>query len=235
MNTETLEAVLWDMDGTIIDSEPQWLHAELAMLEKYEIPMTQQIHDRLVGSGLWNAAEFFRQLGVDMTADEIVAEWVASVAEQMKHDAPQWRPGARELLESLRQRSIPCALVTMSVRSLADEVIALLPAGTFRAVVTGDEVEHEKPHPQPYLLGAAALGVPIERCIALEDSPAGLGSASSAGAVAIGIPNLLPLDATPAHHLLPTLDGVDADALQALFSRMRGASNESGAEAVVNP
>lgn len=222
MNADTLAAVLWDMDGTLVDTEPLWLRAELAMLDRFGIEFTQELRDSLVGSGLSQAAERFRALGVSMTVDEIVAEWVAEVSRGISAGEFEWRPGARELLDSLRDSGVPCALVTMSTRSLADSIVALLPSGAFTAVIAGDEVAHEKPHPEPYLLGAAALGVPIGRCVALEDSPTGLRSASTAGAVAIGIPNLLSLDTAPSHDIVHTLAGIDAHALAQRYSELSG-------------
>lgn len=217
-----LSAVLWDLDGTIIDSEPLWLAAEQAMLDRFGIPLTAETRDRLVGTGLWEAAEQFRQMGVEMSADDIVAEWVAGVARGFDRLAPAWRPGAPELLHSLRDAGIPCALVTMSVRSLAEQVVRELPTGVFSAIVAGDEVAHAKPHPDPYLRAAAALGVPIEQCLAIEDSPTGLRSASASGAIAIGVPNLVPLDEAPAHALWPSLAGVEAGRVRAAFASLRG-------------
>lgn len=209
------------MDGTLIDSEPLWIEVELAMLRRYGLEMSAETHERMIGSGLWEAAEHFRDLGVPLSADEIVSEWVEGVARGIAETEPQWRPGARELLASLHAAGIPCALVTMSTRSLADAVVAMLPPGTFRAIIAGDEVEHEKPHPDPYLRGAAALGVPIAGCLAFEDSPTGLTSAHTAGAIAIGVPNMVPLDSAPSHTLLPTLAGLDAPTLTAHFARLR--------------
>ncbi|MGK0720789.1 HAD family hydrolase [Leucobacter sp. W1478] len=226
MTQHTLAAVLWDMDGTLIDSEPLWLEAELAILERYGIPMTIEIRNRLIGSGLWDAAELFRELGVNLSADDIVAEWVAHVGDGLRRTEPDWRPGATELLASLAAAGIPCALVTMSVRSLAEQVAGLLPAGTFAAIVGGDEVDHAKPHPEPYHRGAAALGVPIEQCLALEDSPTGLRSATSSGAVAIGVPNLVSLDGSHAHALWTTLQGSDAQVLRREFAALRGREPE---------
>jgi HAD superfamily hydrolase (TIGR01509 family) len=223
MTHDTLAAVLWDMDGTLIDSEPLWLESELAMLRRYGIAMPDDTQQRLVGTGLWEAAGFFQRLGVPLTADQIVAEWVAGVATGLAQSEPVWRPGAPELLESLRVAGIPCALVTMSVRSLAEDVVAHLPEGSFAAIVPGDEVEFEKPHPDPYLRGAAALGVSIDRCLALEDSPTGLRSASAAGSVAIGVPNLVSLREAPADALFPTLSGLDANSLIRAFSELRPA------------
>lgn len=221
MTALALSAVLWDMDGTLIDSEPLWLEAEKRMLNRYGLEMTAETAETLIGSGLWQAAEHFRALGVPMTADDIVAEWVVQVAAGMDAGAIEWRPGARETLESLRLAGIPCALVTMSVRSLADRLRAALPEGTFSAVIAGDEVEHAKPHPEPYLRGAAALGVPIEACIAFEDSGTGLRSAHASGAVAIGVTNLVDLSHAPAHAIRSTLAGMNAESLRADFAELR--------------
>lgn len=222
MTEQNLAAVLWDMDGTLIDSEPLWLEAELAILDRYGIPMTPQLRDSLIGSGLWDAAESFRELGVPLSADEIVAEWAVHVGAGLASTEPAWRPGAPELLASLVDAGIPCALVTMSVRTLAEQVVRLLPAGTFSTIVAGDEVDHAKPHPEPYLRGAAALGVPIEQCIALEDSLTGLRSAVASGAVAIGLPNLVSLRGSSAHALWSTLHGTDAQILRSQFAALRG-------------
>lgn len=221
MTSDALAAVLWDMDGTLIDSEPLWIKAELAMLERYGLSMSEETHRRMIGSGLWDAAAHFQDLGVPLGADAIVAEWVAGVQQGLRETEPQWRPGARELLASLRDSGVPCALVTMSVRSLADQVVSLLPEGTFRAIVAGDEVAHEKPHPDPYLRGAAALGVPIDSCLAFEDSPTGLRSAFASGAVAIGLPNVVPLDEAPSHALLGSLTGLDTAQLREVFVQLR--------------
>ncbi len=212
--------MLWDLDGTILDSDPLWGRAEAEMLERFGIEYTDQIRDMLIGSGLWEAAERFQELGVRMSADEIVAEWVASVGPAIGRGEAHWRPGARELIESLRFARIPCAMVTMSVRSLADRVAELLPAGSFEVIVAGDEVTRPKPHPEPYLRAADALGVPIEQCLAIEDSPTGLRSARSSGAVAIGVPNMLPLDTSPAHELWPSLRSLDAGAVREAFARL---------------
>lgn len=227
MNSDNFAAVLWDMDGTLIDSEPLWIETELAMLRRYGLEMSADTHQRLIGSGLWEAAELFRDLGVPLSADEIVAEWVQGVSRGIASSEPEWRPGAVELLASLKQAGVPCALVTMSTRSLADAVIAMLPEGTFSAVVAGDEVTHAKPHPEPFLRGAAALNVPIEACLAFEDSPTGLNSAFASGAIAIGIPNMVSLDHAPAHRLISTLADFDAASLRELHLSLRSAQTQA--------
>ena len=214
-------AVLWDMDGTLIDSEPLWLDVEVDMLKRYDIELTDEVRDQLIGSGLRAAARLFQGLGVEMTVDDIVDEWTRGVIAGLNASGPEWRPGALELLADLSAQGIPSALVTMSVRPIADAVLALLPAGTFVAVIAGDEVTHEKPHPEPYHLGAAAVGVPVEACVALEDSLPGVTSARASGAVAIGIPNLLGLDDAPAHEVWPSLAGHTAHTLAERYRAIR--------------
>lgn len=214
-------AVLWDMDGTLIDSEPLWLDVEVAMLSRFNIELTDEVRDQLIGSGLRAAAQLFQGLGVEMSVDEILGEWTRGVIAGLQELGPEWRPGALELLADLREQGVPSALVTMSVRPIADAVLALLPEETFVAVVAGDEVTHEKPHPEPYLRGAAAVGVPIEACVALEDSRPGVTSARASGAVAIGIPNLLGLEDSPAHEIWPTLSGHTTHTLAERFRAIR--------------
>ena len=215
-------AALWDMDGTIIDSEPLWLRTELAMLERYDITMPAGTEHQLVGSGLRAAARLFQDLGVPLSSDEIISEWTWGVIAGLHADGPVWRPGARELLSNLSAAGVPCALVTMAVREIADAVVALLPASTFRVIVAGDEVSAEKPDPAPYLQAAAALGVDPLDCIAFEDSRTGLTSASSAGVVSIGIPHLVSLVEGPAHELWPTLQGYTVEHVSETFRTHRG-------------
>ncbi|MET4158117.1 HAD family phosphatase [Agromyces sp. PvR057] len=207
MTTRLPAAVLWDMDGTIVDTEPYWMAAEEELVGSYGGTWTHDDAMRLVGSGLWESARIFQEHGVDLDADEIVAWLTRRVREQLDEFGLPWRPGARELLEALRAASVPAALVTMSVRSMADDVIRAIPFHAFDAIVTGDSVANAKPHPEPYLVAAAELGVDIADCVAFEDSPTGVASAAASGAITVGVPNILSLDDTPATVLWSSLDG----------------------------
>ena len=193
------------MDGTLVDTERYWMAAEEELVESFGGRWTHEDALGLVGSGLWESARVFQAAGVDLDADTIVARLTARVQEQLAEHGVPWRPGARELLEALRQASVPTALVTMSVRSMADDVVRAIPFEAFDVIVTGDAVGNAKPHPEPYLTAANALGVDVRDCVAIEDSPAGLTSAWSAGAVTVGVPNFLALEEAPAHVLWPTL------------------------------
>lgn len=216
-------AALWDMDGTIIDTEPLWLEAERSMLSEFGIAYPEDLAQQMIGSGLTAAAKLFQELGVPLAIDEIIQRWTDAVIEGLAGVEPDWRPGARELLAGFAEAGIPNVLVTMSVRPFADAVLKLLPEGLFAAIITGDAVEHEKPHPDPYFRGAAAVGLGPEDCIAFEDSLPGVASAVASGAVVVGVPNIIPLDGTGAHEVLSSLAGIDVRAASEIWSTHRTA------------
>lgn len=208
------------MDGTLVDTERYWMAAEEELVGAFGGAWTHDDALALVGSGLWESAKVFQAKGVDLDADTIVNRLTDRVSEMLADHGVPWRPGARELLEALREASVPTALVTMSLRSMADEIISAMPFTAFDAIVTGDSVEHAKPHPQPYLQAAAELGVDIAECVAFEDSPTGLASAFASGAIAVGVPNILDLDGLPSTAIWPTLDGTTvADVASLLDAR----------------
>jgi HAD superfamily hydrolase (TIGR01509 family) len=212
------------MDGTLVDTERYWMAAEEELVESFGGRWTHEDALGLVGSGLWESARVFQAAGVDLDADTIVARLTARVQEQLAEHGVPWRPGARELLEALRVASVPTALVTMSVRAMADDIVRAIPFEAFDVIVTGDSVDNAKPHPEPYLVAAAQLGVDVRACVAIEDSPAGLTSAWSAGAVTVGVPNFIALDEAPAHVLWQTLaDKSVADVAALLDGREAGA------------
>ena len=115
MTSDTLAAVLWDMDGTLIDSEPLWIEVELAMLRRYGLEMSAETHERMIGSGLWEAAEHFRELGVPLSADEIVAEWVESVERGIAETEPRVKLIALGLLALI----VAAVIVYVSRRAAA--------------------------------------------------------------------------------------------------------------------
>ncbi|MGX5680515.1 HAD family hydrolase [Schumannella luteola] len=200
-------AVFWDMDGTLVDTEPYWIAAETDLIESFGGSWTHEEAMQLVGSGLFHSARIIQAKGVTLSEDEIIDRLTDRVLEQLVEKGVPWRPGARELLVELREQSIPTALVTMSVSRMAHHVADQLGFVGFDAVVSGDDVQHSKPHPEPYLRAAELLGVDPARSVALEDSPPGVSSAAAAGMVAIGVPFLIDLSDAPAHHLWETLAG----------------------------
>jgi HAD superfamily hydrolase (TIGR01509 family) len=184
-------AVLWDMDGTIVDTEPYWIECEYELVAEFGGHWDQEKAHSMVGNDLRVSAAILRDRGgVDLPIDDIVNRLLDGVIERVQRRVP-WRPGARDTLAALRVAGIPCALVTMSWTRFADAVVSALPPGTFAAVITGDEVRRGKPHPEPYLAAADALGVRTKDCVAIEDSPTGIRSAVAAGCRTFAIPNVV--------------------------------------------
>ena len=149
---------------------------------------------------------------------EVVERLLDGVITRVADQLP-WRPGAPELLAECVAGGIPCVLVTMSWRRLADAVISSAPTGSFVASVTGDEVRHGKPDPEPYLTAAATLGVDPSECVAIEDSPTGVASALAAGCATLGVPHVVPVAAAPGLTLVDSLVGVGLADLRGLRAR----------------
>lgn len=208
-------AVLWDLDGTIVDTEPVWIAAEHELAAEHGTTWTHEDALQLVGNALIDSGEYIRtRLDLDLSAVQVVDYLVTRVVAALQEDIP-WRPGARELIEGLAGARVPQALVTMSYRAIATPVLAHLP---FQAVVTGDEVTHGKPHPEPYLRAAELLGVDAADCLAVEDSATGAASANAAGCTVVAVPHLVPVPPFARRVSLPSLQGVTPDALLAAGS-----------------
>jgi HAD superfamily hydrolase (TIGR01509 family) len=220
VKTSLPAAVLWDMDGTIVDTEPYWMASQQELVTRFGGTWTHDDAMTLVGSGLDRTARLLQEHGVDMTSAAIIDHLTSEVMTRISASVP-WRPGARELLSALRSAGVPCALVTMSFGVMAEHVRSFIPFDAFDVVVSGDSVENSKPHPEAYLRAAHLLEVPIEDCVAFEDSVPGVTSAASAGAVTIGVPHILALDDSPASILWPTLDGRTIDDVGAAFMAHR--------------
>jgi len=205
-----MDAVLWDMDGTLVDTEPYWIDTEFAMAEKYGATWSRAHALELVGCDLLDSGRYIQKvMGLALSPEEIVEELLDGVVTKVEEAVP-WRPGAVELLASLREAGVRCGLVTMSYQRFVAPILAHLPPETFRVVVTGDEVEYGKPHPEPYLTAAAALGVPPERCLAIEDSNTGAKSAEQAGCQVLVVENHVPVLEGPRRGFRETLEGLTA-------------------------
>ncbi|MCI0155392.1 HAD family phosphatase [Leifsonia shinshuensis] len=209
-------AVLWDMDGTLVDTEPYWMASEQELVRSFGGTWTHDDGLLLVGQGLWNSAAILQSRGVELPADEIVYGLTERVREKLADEGVPWRPGARELLQSLRERGVRTALVTMSVRSMAEQIVAAIPFDAFDVIVSGDEVGEPKPHPEPYLRAAEILGIEPGDAVAIEDSLVGLASAVASGATTIGVPHIVPLPESDEHTLWESLAGRTADDIAAV-------------------
>lgn len=207
-------AVLWDLDGTIVDTEPLWMAAEHDLAAEHNAIWTEEDGLALVGNSLIASGHYIRdKLGIEMSAADVVDYLVERLAASLREHI-DWRPGARELITALAADEVPQALVTMSYVSIAESVTASLP---FAAVVTGDAVSRPKPHPDPYLLAAELLGVDAADCLAIEDSGTGATSANAAGCDVLVVPHFVNVPAAERRVQIATLEGLRPSELSALF------------------
>lgn len=210
-------AVLWDMDGTLVDSEEYWLSSEQSLAKEFNGSWGTQDGLDLIGMSLYESSKLMKEkMGLELEPDEIINRLTDDVVAQLEVSIP-WRPGAQELLRSLKKRGVKTALVTMSMTRMAESVTNQIPFKAFDVIVAGDMVTHGKPHPEPYLMAAKLLGVAPEDCVAFEDSLTGLTSAEAAGTKAVGVTNIVPIPEKPGRIIWPTLEGVTLRDLRKLF------------------
>lgn len=215
-------AALWDMDGTLVDTEPYWIDAEKELVASYGGTWTDDLAHKCVGNPLLVSGQIIRDNSpVDLTPEEIVDYLLERVIARMREHVP-WRPGAVDLLDQFHAAGVPCALVTMSYASFAQVLVDAVPPGTFTTLVTGDQVAHGKPHPEAYLTAAERLGTSPQRCIAFEDSPPGVRSAVAAGVPTIGVPHVVPVPDLPGVVVVPTLEGLSVADVSELRTQVLG-------------
>ncbi|MBO0982673.1 HAD family phosphatase [Rathayibacter sp. SD072] len=212
-----LDSVLWDMDGTLIDSEPAWFAAQTQIVGQHGGTWSRADALALVGSDMPQTVAAMQAAGTDLTGDEIATRLTLAVRDALATSL-EWRPGAFELVSALATVGIPQAIVTTSSRAVTGVVVDALPAATIRLTVTGDDVTRGKPDPEPYLLAAALLGCDIIRCAVIEDSLIGLTAGAASGAKVVGVPHDLELPTSPQWTLWSTLAGKTPRDLEGLMS-----------------
>lgn len=216
-------AVLFDMDGTLIDSEHLWLEAEHLVMAALGGTWSEADQRECLGGPLERVIEYMlAKVSTSMTEAEAM-ELLLTTMEQLLRTTPlQWRPGARDLVDETLSLGIPTALVTASWRRLIDAVEWAidhdLGRQAFTLTIGGDEVENTKPHPEPYQEAARRLGFQPADCLALEDSPTGTTSALAAGCRVVAIPHIAEITDNPAVAQISSLEGFSLEALWHLLS-----------------
>jgi HAD superfamily hydrolase (TIGR01509 family) len=211
----TVAAVLFDMDGTLIESEQLWAISLQQLAAELGGELSETARLTMVGTDMVESMAIFRaDLGLPDLDFVTSSDRLVELTEVLFAAGLPWRPGALELVTAVRKAGVPTALVTSTQRRLVK--IALETLGSFDAVVCGDEVDFAKPDPWPYRRAASLLGVDIARCVAIEDSVTGIRSARGAGAVVVGVPAEVPLTADLGAVIVPSLSEVDLPFLDSL-------------------
>jgi HAD superfamily hydrolase (TIGR01509 family) len=220
-----LRAVLFDMDGTLVETEQLWGEAMFELAARLGGRMSDEARQRTVGTSMRTSMQvLYADLGIRRTDAELRADaaWVEDRTAELMAGGIAWRPGAADLLRSVRADGLATALVTTTPRALADIVLGSiresLGADPFDLTVCGDEVPARKPDPAPYLQAMAALGVEPAECVVIEDSQAGVSAGLAAGATVLGVPSLQPLEQAPGLTLRDGLVGVGPAELAALLA-----------------
>jgi HAD superfamily hydrolase (TIGR01509 family) len=224
-----LRAVLFDMDGTLVQTEEHWGEAMSALAARLGGEMSAAARQRTVGTSMRTAmAVLHEDLGVVRTEPELLADaaWVEEETARLMADHVPWQPGARSLVAAVRAAGLRTALVTTTPRRLAaivlgriGEVAPGVPA--FDETVCGDEVPALKPDPAPYRQAMAGLGVRPEECVVIEDSDVGIRSGLAAGAAVLGVPALQDVPPAPGLVLRGSLVGVGVEDLVGVLSAAR--------------
>lgn len=214
-----LEAVLFDMDGLLVDTEPQWFAAESATVAQLGGVWGKQQQIDLLGSNLPVAARYMIEYTDSILDTPTVMTMLMENMTRQLTGRVSFQPGVLDLLEALVAADVALALVTSSVRVHVDVILGHLPSQPFRHHVTADDVNNLKPHPEPYLSALDLLGVSAARSVVLEDSPAGVAAAEAAGCHVVAVPSVVPIAPAPRRSVVDSLTEVDVAMLQGLVTR----------------
>ncbi|MDX3309442.1 HAD family hydrolase [Streptomyces sp. NPDC054884] len=212
-----LQAVLLDMDGTLVDTEGFWWDVEVEVFAALGHTLDDSWRHVVVGGPMSRSTGFLIEAtGADVTVGELTGLLNQGFEDRITRALPLM-PGAARLLAELTEHEVPTALVSASHRRIIDRVIASLGVEHFRLSVAGDEVAHTKPHPDPYLLAAAGLGVDPTRCAVVEDTATGVASAEAAGCHVVAVPSVAPIAPAVRRTVVSSLEQVDLPFLRGLM------------------
>jgi HAD superfamily hydrolase (TIGR01509 family) len=198
----SLAAVLFDMDGLLVDTEPLWLETETEVMERLGAPWTAQDQEALLGGSMERTVSYLLAKASRPAPPETIARWMLDgMLERTRAGRVVIRPGAREIVAAVAAAGVPYALVTSSQREFAEAVLDAtgLP---FPVTVCAEDVAATKPAPDPYLLGAKLLDADPGNCVALEDSPNGAASAGAAGCRVVAVPSVVPIPPVPGQRMV---------------------------------
>jgi HAD superfamily hydrolase (TIGR01509 family) len=208
-----MSAILFDMDGTLIDSEPLWLEAEIEIMEELGCNWDQQDQINCLGGPIDKTENYMQDRSNNIKPFGYFTKKLDDVMEQKLSTKLNLIPNALEIINECKRSEIKIALVTASSGRLMRAVLKRFPVGIFDTTVSYDDVKRSKPDPEPYLLASKTLGVNITNCVVLEDSLTGVQSGLSAGAQVIGIPHLVKMPSNPNLRVVESLSEINMDRL----------------------
>ncbi len=219
-----LQAVLFDMDGLLVDTEGLWFEVEVAAMAELGCRLGPEHAERVVGGPMDRVVRYMIEVcRADIRPAELEGMIITGMFSALRHGV-SLQPGAKNLLAEIAADHMPCALVSSSHRSMMEAVLDSVGRQYFPVTVAGDEVTQMKPSPEPYLTAAARLGVDPVHSVVLEDSPTGVASAEAAGCVTVAVPSVAPIPATDGRVVVTSLEELSLARLRTLVLERRPAA-----------
>ena len=217
MASDFFEAIFFDMDGLTINSEPQWLEAEIELTAPYGYTWTTEDQAACLGGPLWRVGQYMSDVcnGAE-DGEHFHKAIVELMADKVRHFA-DFMPGAKSLLGQLHEADIPLALVSASPRVIVDAALSHVQPTPFRITISSDDVKVTKPDPEGYLKAASLLGVNIANCLILEDSATGVKAAQASGARVIAVPHLVKISEDAQTKIVHSLEELNFERLKELY------------------
>ncbi|QNE78313.1 HAD-IA family hydrolase [Streptomyces finlayi] len=214
----TLQAVLLDMDGTLVDTEGFWWDTELEVFASLGHRLDEAWRDVVVGGPMTRSAGYLIDVtGADIRLDELTVLLNDCFEKRIDRGVPLM-PGAARLLAELAAHDMPTALVSASHRRIIDRVLDSVGHHHFGLTVAGDEVTRTKPHPEPYLSAASGFGADPLRCAVIEDTATGVAAAEAAGCRVVAVPSVAPIAPAAGRVVVGSLEDVDLAFLRGLVT-----------------
>jgi HAD superfamily hydrolase (TIGR01509 family) len=193
-NKDFYDAVFFDMDGLLINSEPLWHETEIEMMAQFGYQWLESDQAACLGGPLDRVGEYMSKLiGGKRDGNTLMLEMIDQMVQRFQGDLPLM-PGALELIDDLKANGVELTLVSASPRSLVDAALSKLQKNPFVRSISSGDVKVSKPDPEGYLLAASSGGHDISNCLILEDSLTGVTAAKAAGAWVLAVPHLVPIE-----------------------------------------
>ena len=217
-NSQFFDAVFFDMDGLMVDSEPEWFKSETEVTAKFGYDWSEEDQIACLGGPLTRVGTYMHDKckGAE-TPEYFTQTLIDTQALKMRGNTPTM-PGALKLVRELQSQGVKTGLVSASPRNIVDAVLDNLGHDLFPFSISSDDVEKTKPNPDCYLKAAVMTDSDIQNCLVFEDSLTGMAAATSSGAYLIAVPHLVTIDESAKVRVISSLEQMSFAKLQKLFS-----------------
>ena len=202
------EAVFFDMDGLMVDSEPEWFQSEVEVTSPFGYTWLEVDQIACLGGPLSKVGQYmFDKCGRQRSPEYFTQALIDTQVARMRGNTPTM-PGAMELVRELQSHGIKTALVSASPRNIVDAVLDNVGHDLFPFSISADDVQNTKPDPEGYLKAASMSGSEITNCLVFEDSLTGMNAAIASGAYLIGVPHLVTIEESERVRVIKSLEQI---------------------------